>query len=291
MRPPFLLHPAALAAYAAGAVACACLVTALPLQALGLAGACAACLAASGRRALAPVMGALFLAAGVAAINPLFNTEGATVLAMPFGRPYTAEALALGAQAGLMAATVLLWLAWVGKAVGPDALLRMGGRVAPRLGLVADLTAQMVPRFARVTARVAAARAAAGIALDGTAAAGAAPSAGSRVREGAAVLATVASDGLEGAMAVADSMEARGYGCGPRTQAPGASLRTADGAFLVASALLLATFCLACASGGAACAHGPWGAIAAGAYGAFALLPAAAYGAGEVRWLFLRQSI
>ncbi len=291
MRSFCSLHPAALAAYLACAVACACVVPSLPLQLLAFAGAAAACLSTAGRQGAGPVAAAALLAALVAAANPLFNTQGATVLAQPLGRPYTWEALALGASTGLMAATMLLWFACVGFALGADALLRLGGKAAPRIGLVASLTAQMVPRFGRTAARVGGARAAAGVALD-LPREGRPPAVAARVREGAAVLVTVASDGLEGAMVTAASMEARGFGTGPRTSLAAERFTMADGAFLAVSGALLAAFVAGSAVGGSA-ASAPEGlALAtAGAYGGFAFLPALVNAAGEVRWLFLRQSI
>ncbi len=264
MRSFCSLHPAALAAYLACAVACACVVPSLPLQLLAFAGAAAACLSTAGRRGAGPVAAAALLAALVAAANPLFNTQGATML---------------------------LWFACVGFALDADALLRLGGKAAPCIGLVASLTAQMVPRFGRTAARVGGARAAAGVALD-LPREGRPPAVAARVREGAAVLVTVASDGLEGAMVTAASMEARGFGTGPRTSLAAERFTMADGAFLAVAGALLAAFAAGSAVGGSA-ASAPEGlALAtAGAYGGFAFLPALVNAAGEVRWLFLRQSI
>lgn len=278
------LHPGVLCAYVAAMALASCVLTSLPLQCAGLLGASVLCLGLSGRAGAPLLAMALGLAAVLTVVNPLFNTSGATVLCWVLGRPYTAEALALGAQAGVMAASVLLWLACLGRAVGVDRLRALGSAVAPRLGMVVGLTTQMASRFDRAGRRVRAARRGAAVALDGGSAEKRwAARRRDQAREGAAVLSTVVADGLESAMATADSMEARGFGIARPTSIDRRALDRADKAFIGAAGVL--------AAGAIASALAGAPMMTTALFGALSLLPAIVMAGGEARWLFWRRSI
>lgn len=284
------LHPGALAAYVALMAACACLVAWLPLQALSLAGAAALCLCAAGRAGARLVGGALLLAAAIALANPLFNTSGDVVLGQVLGRPYTLEALGLGAGAGLMAASLLLWLGCLGLAVGPDRLLSLMARGLPRLGLACGLAMQMAPRFADDARRVRDARTGAGLVPVAADPRGPALRRWRMAaREGALELAVVVDGGLDGAMATAASMEARGFGTGARTSIDSRPLAAADWAFVGAFAMLAAASALAAACGGAFLGEGAAQMAILVPYGLLCLLGGLVAIGGELRWLCWRQ--
>lgn len=271
--------------------ACACMMAWLPLQALSLAGGVVLCLCLEGRAGARLAAGAMALAAVIALVNPLLNTAGDDVLCRVLGRPYTAEALMLGASAGLMASSLLLWLACLGFAVGSDRMTSLMARQLPRIGLACGLAMQMVPRFARDARRVRQAREGAGLVAPAASGGSAFGRWRAAAREGALGLAAVVGGGLEGAMATAASMEARGFGSGARTSIDSRPLSAADRAFAGALVGLAA----ASAVGGLIWAASPGEGAACAAlfvfYGLLCLLgPIVAIG-GELRWLLSRRSI
>ena len=83
----------------------------------------------------------------VALVNPLVNSQGATVIAMlPWGRPYTLEALLFGVQTGTMLATMLLWFASFNALVAGEKLSYLIGGSAPGAALGFTMGLQLGPR-------------------------------------------------------------------------------------------------------------------------------------------------
>ena len=77
---------------------------------------------------------------------PLFNTQGATVLLRWWGgRPYTLEALALGASTGLMLVAMMLWFASFHLVMTSDKFTYLFGRAIPALSLVLTMVLRLVP--------------------------------------------------------------------------------------------------------------------------------------------------
>ena len=82
------------------------------LQAVGLVGAAIYHLVLRGRDAWRLLVGLALAFVILAAVNPLFDTLGDTVLfTYLHGRPYTLEALAYGASTACMFVTIMLWFA------------------------------------------------------------------------------------------------------------------------------------------------------------------------------------
>ena len=72
----------------------------------------------------------------VAAVNPIFNTLGDTVLFTLLGRPYTWQALCYGLCSGLMFAAVSLWFLCGGIVMTSDKFTSLFGAVIPSISLV-----------------------------------------------------------------------------------------------------------------------------------------------------------
>lgn len=146
-----------------------------------------------------------------AALNPLFNHEGATILCyLPNGNPLTLEAMLFGLSASVMMITVIVWFFCLNRILSSDKLMYLFGRVIPALSLIFSMTLRFVPRFAAQLRRVGEAQRTLGRDL----------SAGSmlqRIRNGIAVLSVMVTWALESAVVTADSMKSRGYGLRGRT--------------------------------------------------------------------------
>jgi energy-coupling factor transport system permease protein len=148
----------------------------------------------------------------VFAINPFVSVQGLTVLWQGPHIPVldtqvTTEELAFGAGAGMRVAASALAVAAFVRLVDADLLLRAVARVAPRSAMIAALSTQMLPALERDAAGIALAARARGARL-GT------------PRTAAGLLGPLLSSSLERSLAVAEAMEARGYGGPVRTRAP-----------------------------------------------------------------------
>jgi energy-coupling factor transport system permease protein len=275
------LHPAVPLAFAACAVLCAFALSAPAFTAVSFACATACSCALDGSRALRRVAGLLPLALLVAAVNPLFNTSGATVLfTYAAGRPYTFEALAYGLSTGFSLVSALLWFACLDRMVPADRLRALVGTRAPAVALVLSMVARLVPRYARRAGQVADAQA--GIGLGGR-----------TVFSAARTLASLTAWALDDGVVAADSMRARGYGAARRTTCNPLRWRRADTLFCLAGALLAGVFLVGAAHGAASASFVPTialprpdapGVAALAAYGAFLLAPTAMAVGEEVRW-------
>ena len=286
-----LLHPAVLLGFFACALGLTMLVAAPAFVALSF-GAAACCLiSVRGRRAWGLIGGLLPLVVLVAAVNPLFNTEGATVLfTYGSGRPYTAEALILGAVMGTTLAAALLWFASLNVVLTSDKATFLFGSVAPALTTVLTLVMRLVPGYGRRATEVFRARRALGRDADGS------ESLMGKLRAGATVLGALTGWALDHGVVTADSMTARGFGSGKRTSYGRYRFTGRDVAVAAAATVLLMAIGAGMVAGAVPLGYVPASALAAGAapsplalaalaaYGAFLLLPAALNLGGEVRW-------
>lgn len=198
--------------------------------------------ALKGMRWILPLFCALTL------LNPLFNTQGQTILFTYLsGRPYTLEALAYGAQTAGMLSATLLWFSSFNEVMTTDKLTYLFGSAAPALALVLTTVMRLVPEYARKAARISEAREGVGLShRTGTLR--------ERAAHGASTLSALTSWALEGSIVKADSMRSRGYGCGKRTRAFSPPFGAGDIA-LVATICALAAIAIAAAASGEAAAQ------------------------------------
>lgn len=234
-RDPFAqCHPAVVLAYFAVVVVTTAVVQHPAYLAASLAAAAGYCVMLRGRAGLAILAGLLPLVLVVALVNPLFNTAGAHVLGTVFGRPYTLEALCWGAVLGAMLAAMLAWFACYGQAVTGDKLTYLFGNLAPSVSIMVVMALRMVPDLMRRGVQVATARRCIGL--------GVREGAGLREKAaaGAGVLSALADHALEGSVCTADSMRARGWGAGRRTNYQAWRPCARDAALLAAIVVLAA---------------------------------------------------
>ncbi|MBR2696106.1 MAG: energy-coupling factor transporter transmembrane protein EcfT [Parasporobacterium sp.] len=147
----------------------------------------------------------------LAAINPVFNRMGATVLFWLFGKPYTFEALIYGMTLGGMAVAILCWFACYNCIMTSDKFIYIFGRIIPSVSLILSMILRLIPNLSRKTKQISSARSCIGMAGS------ASSSRMEKIRNGTLVLSTLTSWALEGGIIMADSMRSRGYGTGKRT--------------------------------------------------------------------------
>jgi energy-coupling factor transport system permease protein len=193
------------------------------------------------------LIGVLLIAAFAVLLNFVSAHLGSTVLfELPdqipaLGGPYTLEALAFGATGGLTIGAAILSAAPFSLLLSthevmdalPAALSRTGAAIAASLNLVPEVAASFV--------QVTEAQRLRGWRPRGP-------------RSWSEIVVPVVLTSVEGSIQLAESMEARGFGSGPRTTVKPAGLHRSDWLLISASAAALAIFVTSQAAGWAA----PW---------------------------------
>ncbi|MCL2202036.1 MAG: energy-coupling factor transporter transmembrane protein EcfT [Oscillospiraceae bacterium] len=146
-----------------------------------------------------------------AALNPMFNHQGATILAyLPNGNPLTLESAMYGIAAAVMLATVITWFSCLNTVMTSDKFTYLFGRISPALSLILSMTLRMVPRFRDQIKVISGAQRCIGRDIKN----------GNflrKARNGVRILSIMITWALENAIETADSMKARGYGLPGRT--------------------------------------------------------------------------
>jgi energy-coupling factor transport system permease protein len=148
----------------------------------------------------------------------------------------TLEELAFGAAAALRVLAAALAVGAFVRIADGDLVLRGVSRVAPRSAMLAALTARLLPQLERDAAGIALAARTRAARLD-------------RPRAAALLLPALLGSSLERSLALAEAMEARGYGAGRRTRAPEREAGASERALLAVGAALVVVTAAAIASG------------------------------------------
>lgn len=205
------------------------------LWALGLLTAVllAVCLRAPAERRLPYLFGALATGVGVIVVSPLVASVGYDVLweggpTIPvLGRlDVTTEELHAGALNGLRLAALGLAFSAYALLVDHDRLVAAAG-FAPRSALAVALATRLVPSLERDAAGLAEAVRGRGVPLRGA-------------RGYARLLSPLVAGSLERATNLAEAMEARGFGHGRRSRAPGPAWSRLDRVAVAGGVALLA---------------------------------------------------
>lgn len=248
-----------------------------------------------GRRAIRLLLIMLIVFIVVSLINPLFTADGSHVLTvLPWGRPYTMEALCYGMAAGGMFVTVLLWFSSYNAVMSSDKFLYLFGRMIPSIALVLTMILRLVPLFQTKAKQIAGARKCVGMTS------GAATNK-DKINHGMAVTSALTSWALEGGIITADSMQSRGFGSGKRTTFSIYRMDRRD-MILLAIMILLAGAVLVCAvKGGMKTAYipdieftrtdSPYMVAGIITYIIFMAIPTILNIAEAARWHYLRSGI
>ena len=223
----------------------------------------------------------------IAAVNPLFNILGKTVLFMVFDRPYTLEALYYGAVVGGIFLVMMLWFGCYNVVLTSDKFTSLFGNLIPALSLLLVMVLRMIPNLMRKALQISGARKSIGKG------AGENDSNKEKLLGGMTVLSALTDWALEGSIVTADSMRSRGYGAAKRTNFQIYRMCAQDWVLLALTVLLAAATILA---GGMDAEFIPdlqiapltWG---FGAYCVFLLIPTALHLKEAITWHILRSKI
>lgn len=195
----------------------------------------------NGKKGWKTIVGLLPMFVILTAINPLFNTLGATPLFHLGNRPYTLEALFYGGALASMFVIMMLWFGCYNKVLTSDKFTSLFGNLIPSISLLLVMVFRMVPNFIRKTQQIIGARKSIGKG------AGEAATTKEKLRDGGTVLGALTSWALEGSVVTGDSMRARGYGTAKRSSFMIYRITKTDWILLaVMLALLCVTIAAAC---------------------------------------------
>ena len=230
-----------------------------------------------------------------AALNPLFNHEGATILLyFKGGNPLTLEAIWYGIASASMVITVVTWFACCNVVMTSDKFVYLFGKLIPALSLILSMTLRFVPRF---TAQIK-------VVTQAQRCVGRDVSSGNvlqRIKNALTILSIVITWALENAIETADSMRSRGYGAAKRTNFTPYRFTMGDGALLAVLAAATAVTLWAGTAGYAraefvpnlyiAGSDTPLGAAGLAAWAVLLLIPTILHLWEDMTWRILRSKI
>lgn len=146
-----------------------------------------------------------------AIINPLFNHEGATILAyFKNGNPLTYESILYGLSQALIIVSVIMWFSCFNRVITSDKFIYLFGRIIPSLSLILSMILRFVPEFKRQYQEVKNAQ----LLINTKEKSG---NIIVKIKDFAKLVSIMVTRSLENAVDTADSMKSRGYGLKGRT--------------------------------------------------------------------------
>ena len=174
-------------------------------------------------------------------IHPLFNHNGKTVLLYINGNRITVEAFFYGAVTALMMAGILIWCRSLSLLMTSDRIVYLFGRISPKAALLCSMTLRFVPMFRRQVGKTRESQRLLGLYKEDTLL--------DKLRAELYVFSAVVTWAFEHSMDTADSMQARGYGTGKRTQYTDYRMRSVDIALSMAGIAITVWICIMYAGG------------------------------------------
>nr|WP_317363731.1 energy-coupling factor transporter transmembrane component T [uncultured Blautia sp.] len=167
-----------------------------------------------------------------AAVNPLFNHQGITLLFyLKNGNPMTLESILYGLAAGAMLVCVLNWFSCYQVVMTSDKFIYLFGKVIPAMSLILSMVLRFVPRFKTQITKISDSQKCIGRDVtNGNVLA--------RAKHGMKILSVMTTWALENSVETADSMKSRGYGLRGRNNFSIYRFDTRDKVFLLCLLLL-----------------------------------------------------
>ena len=283
-------HPAVNFLYFVGVIGCGVVIQHPVYLLLGVVCGAVYYLLLHGAKGWRTVGAAVPLLLLITAINPLFNTYGATTLFTLLGRPYTLEALYYGAAVAAIFVEMLLWFGCYNKVLTGDKFTALFGALLPSISLLLVMVLRLVPHLMRKTRQMLHARRSLGKGAPERAAIK------EKLRDGLTVLGAMTSWALEDSVVTGDSMRARGYGTARRTSFLRWRMDGQDKLLFALIGALLCAVIVAAATGQTAAVYTPythcaplsWGAVP---YAAYLLLPTILHVKEAIQWHISRSGI
>lgn len=183
-----------------------------------------------GRKAFQSMGGMFLLLLAVGLINPVFNTQGETVLFHLMGRPYTLEALGYGFAVGGILVITLLWFGCYNQIMTEDKFTALFGNLAPSLSLLLVMIFRLIPSLLAKAKQITDARRSIGRGGQNV-------PLREKVKNAMTVLLSLTGWALESGVLTADSMRSRGYGTAKRSNFQSYAMTAGDWMLLAFTAI------------------------------------------------------
>ena len=248
----------------------------------------------NGRKGIKMLMALLPLFLIMTAINPLFNTYGATLLFYVFGRPYTLEALYYGVAISTVFVVMLIWFGCYNAVLTSDKFTSLFGNLIPALSLLLVMVLRMIPNLMRKAAQFAGARKSIGKGIGENA------SSKEKIADGMTILSALTDWALEGSVVTGDSMRSRGYSTAKRSSFMIYRMTGIDFSLLVIQCILIGGVLATAVTGGTTATYTPdfyiapvsrmhiWGFTA---YCAYLSIPTVLHIKEAIQWHISRSKI
>jgi energy-coupling factor transport system permease protein len=162
--------------------------------------------------------------------NPIFTHRGSTILFFLNGKPVTLEAVIYGLCMAIMMVGVINWCRAFTRIMTSDKLLYLCGKLTPNLSVVLSMVLRYIPLFKIQATKVENTQTAMGLYVE--------EGHRAKARGSMRIFSIVLTWSLENAIDTANSMKARGYGMGKRSQFSIFRWNTSDLLLLMISVLL-----------------------------------------------------
>ena len=164
-------------------------------------------------------------------MNPLFVHKGISVLFYIGESPVTREAVIYGANTALMLGSVIMWFYCYSLIMTSDRFMAVFGKRAPSTSLIFSMVLRFLPRMRRQAEDIAMAQRCLGRKVSDSQEK---KSRTERLHNGLAITSILTTWALENSIDTADSMRARGYGCGRRSHYSKYEMKPRDVVFMAA---------------------------------------------------------
>ncbi len=235
---------------------------------------------------------ALGIPALFAVINPLWNQHGSTVLFFLNDRAITVEAFIYGAVTGIRLAAVLYWFRCFSDLMTSEKLFYLFRFLSPQLALIFSMAVRNLSLFRQQMRKIQESQRALGLYREGHLI--------DDVRGGLRIFSILLTWALENGIITANSMSARGYGCGKRSSYAIFRWKISDVVLLVITILLTVAVLQSLMSGNMAWQYYPRIVFPSAtfsyfcgltAYAALVILPLIHEGGEAWNWYRLRSKI
>lgn len=184
-----------------------------------------------GKKAASYLAGMMIVFILAMLINPLFSHRGVTLLFyLPTGNPVTTESIIYGMASAAVLVAVIIWFYTFNEVITSDKIMAVFGNILPAISLIFSMVLRFVPKFAKHAKETGNANKL----LQGRER----ENIVGKIRNQMKVFSITLTWALENSIDTADSMRARGYGVGKRSNYNNYRLSSRD---LIILAVMIAT--------------------------------------------------
>ena len=234
----------------------------------------------------------ILLFAIISIVNPIFSHRGDTILFILNDNPITLEALVYGAAMATAVLSTICWFSAYASIMTSDKLLYLTGRLSPKLSLIISIALRYISLFTVQVKKIKQSQMALGLFTEKNII--------DKARGYVRIFSILITWALENGIVTAQSMEARGYGCGKRSNFTNFRFRRKDALVLFVVLMLWAMVIIGIAAGDMGYTFYPtcsiaglslWGTVGYTCYALLCMLFILLEVEDSIRWKYLESRI